>query len=71
MLYSIHVLQRKQFFQSWVIGFLLLKAGSAEVLRIWTHLKNHIVGGVQAPNSSKSSALLAFEIFSQEMRLML
>lgn len=66
MLYSIHVLQCKYFFQSWVIAFLLLKAESAKVLRIWTQLKNHIVGGVQAPNSSRSSALLAFEVFSHE-----
>lgn len=49
VLYSIRVLQCKKFFQSWVIGFLLLRAGFAEVLRIWTQLKNHIVGGVQAP----------------------
>lgn len=32
---------------SWRV--LLLRAGLAEVLRIWSQLKNHILGGVQAP----------------------
>lgn len=51
VLYGICVLQCKNFFQSWVIGFLLLRARFAEVLRIWTQLKNHIVREVQASKS--------------------
>lgn len=67
MSFRVHVcFSVKKFFQSWVIGFLLLRAGTVEVLRIWTQLKNNFVGGIQAP---KSKATILKTPFSWSLTL--